>query len=249
MKHLANYFGRALALLVLFAVAAQAADKPAEPKSAKGFTEAEVNAAWERRMNEVMLDNMPLGEVVQQIRAQYPEINFHLRVRGPESVEISGVTVRITKLRAVTLAEFIQVLELSTDRPIQVTAKPGTRLVVFDIKAEAADSVPALETRIISLAEYIGNRSGTEMDERMVQFDDVLERARTTVLQANQGKRDLHPTINFHRGTKLLIVVGRPDELALVQEVVSGLQETARVNRFSGPPAPSTNQPTPGKGK
>jgi hypothetical protein len=235
---------RLLILVVLCSLTIQAADKAGESKIAP--IEADVRAAWERRVPDYTIDNLPLGEVVKQLQDQYREINFHMKAQqGPDAIDLSGTSVRVHRLRNVTLAEFLQVLEQATERPIQIVGKPGDRLVVFDSKAGPVEAVQPIETRVLSLAEYIGQRDGNALRERLSEFYSVLEHACMTFESANKGKRHVKPTINFHEGTKLLIVVGRPDELALVQEIVSALQETVRANKAN--PVVSGAAPAPAK--
>jgi len=213
-----------------------AADNP-KTIPPKEVSDAAVQAAWQRRLPEYNSDNLPLGEVVMYLQQQFPEINFHLKAQhsssGADPIDLQATSVRINRLRVVTLTEFLQVLELATERAIQITGKPGDRLVVFDSKIVEPPSRPVpIETRVFSLVKYLENRPPEDEARALALLDDVLAESGKMYAQASLNGH-FNPRLNVHRGTKLLIVVGRPDELQLVEQIVTGLQGPATPRNVS----------------
>jgi hypothetical protein len=234
-----------LLVATLHAFQTDAADKPA-PEPPKEVSEASVNAAWQRRIAEYTADNLPLDEVVKYLQDRFPELNFHLKVQqapdAAERVDLPAVSVRINRLRNVTLAEFLEVLELATDSPIQITGKPGDRLVVFDSKTSASTKPANLETRVFSLAKYLENRTHEEESVALAMLEDVLAEAGKMYAEASRSG-SFNPRLNIHRGTKLLIVVGRPDELAVVEQIVRELQNPGGSHTVGSAPAGQPKAP------
>jgi hypothetical protein len=218
----------------------RAADKPA-PKEATARTVAEpdVAAAWQRRIPDLISDNLPLGEIINQLRQRFPEINFLVKQQSDSDADVNGVSVKMV-LRAVTLQEILKALELASGRPIQITGGPDGRLVVFESKRAAlavdANGLPVqpdpVTSRVFSISRYLENRSEKEADVALRQLDEVIATTSRMLTDASNSQRRFKPILNFHRNTKLLIAVGRPDELEVIEQVVRELQST--------PSAPAT---------
>jgi len=216
-----------LAVLLLTPGWLAAADKQPPPIA---VTAPDTSAAWQRRVAQITSDGLPLGEVIKLLRTLFPEINFlsknqEMVSEGQAQVDVNAVSVHIAQLRAVTLEEILQALELATDRPITITGKPDDRLVVFEVKTVSAPRPSIVQTRAFNLARYLDEGSAPE---RLKQVEDVISMAGQ--LQRDRASRehgrsvDYRPMLHFHSGTKLLIAVGRPDELEIVEQIVRELQ-------------------------
>lgn len=251
MKRCSKTSHRLLASLLLAmappSFPASGADKPADA-TPRPVSEVSVNEAWQRIIPEYTADNLPLGEIVKDLQNRFPELNFHLKVqRVPdtgERIDLGNIAVRISRLRNVTLAEFLKVLELSTEIPIQITGKPGDRLIVFDSGTVQQAKSNHIETRVFSLAKYLENRTPEEQAKALAVLENVIAEAGKMYAEASQSG-GFNPRLNIHRGTKLLIVVGRPEELALVEHIVRELQSPEDSRRVAPAPDGQPRSPMP----
>jgi hypothetical protein len=234
----AGFLSRSLLALLLVAGPGLSGADRVEPAKAGGgkVAQPDAAAAWQRRLPELMADNLPLEEIVQELRRQFPEINFLLRNPGDEPSDVGSVSVRMV-LRAVTLSEILKALELAASSPIQVTGVPDERLVVFEMKRVETGLPPAgIETRIFNLRTYLENRTQEEEAIALKQLEDVVRVTAIALANASSGQRLLNPQLKFHPSTKLLIVVGRPAEVQVVQEVVKELQGPSAMNKITSAP-------------
>jgi hypothetical protein len=233
MKHLNFILSRGLCSLLLAAATfLSAADQPeAKQATARSAPKPDVAAAWQRRIPEMVSDNLPLGEIIKELRHQFPEINFLIKQQTDTEFDVSSFSVKMV-LRAVTLQEILKALELAAQRPLQITGGPDERLVVFEAKpapaAVDASGLPlaSIQTRVFNISRYLGSRTEKEAAEAMKELENVLHTAGDMQMAASRGERPFRPRLSLHRGTKLLIAVGRPDELAIVEQVVTELQST-----------------------
>ena len=238
-------------LLLASGLLLHAADQP-PPKQTADAKVSEPNAAdaWQRRIPEVRVDNLPLGEIIDRLRAEFPEINFIAKQQGAVDVDLNSIPVTL-RVRAVTLKEVLVALELAAQHPIRITGGPDDRLVIFEAKSPAeiaatAPVQPVVVTRIFNLTRYLAGRSSNEINEAMRELQEVLE-ITGAMIESSTGDKPLRPQLNLHRGTKLLIVVGQPEELAIVEQVVGELQRGAGTDPglkpSAGPPAPAASRP------
>src|SRR6266571_4489993 len=79
----------------------------------KDVPEPSVAAAWQRRLAAVGFDGLPLSEVVNKLRQDFPELNFIVKEKARSEV------VSLT-LRSVTLEEFLKAIEPATDDRVRV---------------------------------------------------------------------------------------------------------------------------------
>jgi hypothetical protein len=187
------------------------------------------------------MDNFPLEEVVRQLRERFPEINFLIKTQGDPNTEGGPALISVTvRLNSVTLAEILKALELGAARPIQITGVPDERLVVFERQPNPKppgqiEAENRILTRVFNLGSYLAGRSDGEVNPALEQLYEVVELT-GRLLREGGGARDFSPRLHVHKNTKLLIAVGRADELAVVSEVITRLQEPVY-------PRPPTNKP------
>ena len=242
-----------LLLLLATSYDLSAADAPQPKETAKKtVAEPNVSAAWLRRIPEVTSDNLPLGEIIQLLRRDFPELNFLIKQQSETDVDVSSISVKMT-LRAVTLEEILKALELAADRPIQITRSPEDRLVIFENKpgpvAVDATGLPIqshVSTRVFNISRYLESRTDKEIATAMQEVQDVLQTVGRMYAETHQGNWKFNPRLNIHRGTKLLIAVGRPDELAVVEQVVMELQGGPAWEKMSATPERPTKASPPG---
>jgi hypothetical protein len=236
-------------LLGLFLATAghmRGADKPPESKEAapRNVAAPDANAAWQRRLPELTSDNLPLGEIIRILRDRFPEINFVIKRQTDTDGYVSGASIGMV-LRSVTLPEILKAIELGSDRSIQITGGPGgqdDRLVVFE-KKPFDPSVPAdapVVTRVYNVSKYLAYRSDKEAAAALKEIEDVVRMAGRMTVEASYGSRTFQPSLSIHPGTKLLIAVGRPDELIVIEQVIKELHNTpptAKVPKAEAAPA------------
>ncbi len=243
-----------VALILLLAANLIAADKPIVPQ----ILPAQVEDAWQRRISQLKVDGVPLEEVVRILRDSFPELNFIVKDK------VHAETVAFT-LRSVTLEEIFKALEPATEGRVQViySTNRNDRLIVFDrtqppVRVDPSTGLPLTGSpfpadarkicRVFNLSEYLAGRSGKELDQAITEIRDVLEAAWSMLRNAN-NQSDQIPTFSVHRGTRLLVVVGSPEDLAIVQDVVIGLQGSAPGVTLAKPVEPIPNprtKPEPG---
>jgi hypothetical protein len=216
-----------LGLILIFAGNLCAADEAgAKSTQSKSVKEPDAAAAWQRRLPEFQSDNLPLDEIIKQLRNEFREINFIVKRQNDSDNYISSTSVRMT-LRAVTLAEILKAIELASDRPLQIVGKPDERLVIFEKQTTDPSGMPLdapLATRVYNISTYLAQRPEVEAAAALKELEDVIQTAGHMMTRASNGARNFQPTLSIHPSTKLLIVVGRPEELALVDQVITGLQ-------------------------
>jgi hypothetical protein len=231
MKHLNTVFNSCLLALFLSSVGHLIAADAIGKKPTPIVPEPNASAAWQRRIPDYMSDALPLNEIIQHLRQQYPEINFLIKQQTETEIDVGAITVRMT-VRAVTLQEFLRALEIAAERPIQITGGPDERLVVFESKsaAVAVDAAglplrPVVQTRVFNISRYL-ERSNKEEKEALAELNDVLQLTGALLTEANRGARPFKPKLHIHRGTKLLIAVGSIEELNVIDQVVNSLQNS-----------------------
>jgi hypothetical protein len=246
MKNCTAILGRSLVILCLAACLHLEAADQRETNLPVKVAAPQAAAAWQRRLSEVNFDNSPLDDVVRQLRERFPEINFLIKTQGDLDTEPGTTEIPVAvRLNSVTLAEILKALELGAARPIQITGAPDERLVVFERQRNPKPAVQIeaenrIITRVFNLGSYLAGRSDEEINPALEQLYEVVDL--TGKLLRNEGgaresgARDFSPRLHVHKNTKLLIAVGRADELAVVSEVITRLQEPVH-------PRPPKNKP------
>src|SRR5205085_1582362 len=77
--------------------------------------------------------------------------------------------------------------------------------------------------RVFNLSKYLERATDKSVDAAIKEVMESLETAWSMLRQANGDQEEL-PKLNLHRGTKLLIAVGRPQDLEILEQVVKELQ-------------------------
>jgi hypothetical protein len=184
---------------------------------------------WERHLPEINWYGQPLDEIVKTFRQEFPEINFVVTGRvGSEAV--SGAV-----LRDVTLGEIFKALEPATEGRIRVTWNPDDRLVIFDKPPVIVSGDPVI-CRVFNVSRFLGDREGKEADAAFNNITEAVQTAWSMLREANGDQTEPPPRLSLHRGTKLLIVVGRVYAVNVVEDIVKQLQGTAPARNIPLPP-------------
>jgi hypothetical protein len=224
-------------LLALGQTAAMAAEPNPVPLP-PGYGPTKGNDPWQRRVNEVRLDGIPYSEVATVLAKSFPEINF---VVTPGEIE-QAVSLN---LRSVTLDDIFAAMNLATRGCVQA-AKINDRMVnIKVVEAVASEPTPKKVCRAFSLSRYLSGRADDQRELALKELEDALDQCWMMLQKANPTDPTLQrPELSLHSTTKLLIVVGVPEQLAVVEEVVNQLE--------GGPPPaidPTTGLPiAPGAG-
>jgi hypothetical protein len=225
-----------LVLLLLGRGTLQAGEKPpaaeAEPSMAN---------AWQRRIPELTSDGLPLEEIVKLLRQKFPEVNFLVKEKA-RSQSVALV------LRSVTLEEILTALGPATEDRVKVVwpTNSSDRLVIFDRPAQPLQVDPNTGLpfpaagkkicRVYNVSDYLNSLPNTDMDKAIAEIQNVLETAWKMLRDANQDEDQALPTLSVHRGTRLLVAVGRPEDMIILEQVVMGLQGSAPNTAIPVPP-------------
>jgi len=219
-------------ILLLLAGAALLAHGPgtslAGDKPAAAGAEPDATKAWERRIPELTSDNLPLEEIVKLLRNKFPELNFMVKQKARnESVALV--------LRSVTLEEILRAIEPATEGHVVVhwPTNNGDRLVIFDRASQEVPLDPSTGLpfpnsgkkicRVFNLSDYFAMNPDVDIDVSIKEIQNVLQTAWSMLRDANAEDEPM-PTLSVHKGTKMLVAVGRPEDLVILSQVVSELQ-------------------------
>lgn len=195
-------------------VAAETRPVPPPP----GYTVAKADDPWERRLKELRLDGVPLMELMRFLEEKFPEVNFVL-TPGDDDPSVS------LNLRGVTLDDIFMAVNLATRGRVQATKVTDRMVNLRLLEAPPTEPAPRKICRAFSLSRYLSGRSNEQMDLALKDLEDALERCRQMLQEANPGERmNQELKLSLHRTTKLLLAVGLPEQLAVVEEVVNQLE-------------------------
>jgi hypothetical protein len=176
------------------------------------------SVAWERRLKDVHWDGIPLDEIVKTLRDQFPEINF-IVARNVQSESVSLI------LREVKLEELFKALEFATEGRVRTTWNQNERLVTFE-KPPPTTPQPGdpATCRVFNLSRFLADKECKDLDAAVRSVTEALEDGWRMLREANNDLTEYTPRLSFHKGSKLLIVVGRPLEVNVADELVRELQ-------------------------
>jgi hypothetical protein len=193
------------------------------PARSKGENAAVEQAdPWQRRLpNFSVQGSLPLEEIRKELARHFREINF---VMPPD---VANMVISNMDLRSVSLEEIFSAIEIVTKG--QVTAsRVGERMVSFSSPTRVKPVV-----RAISISDYLlYRRTEEEQQKALAELEDALQKC-WEMQNINNP-----PRLNFHRATRMLIVQGQPEEVALVQELVGQLQSATPVGTHPSQPSP-----------
>jgi hypothetical protein len=164
-----------------------------------------------------------------------PEINFVIQA------PVKEIPVTL-KLRSVTLDDIFTALDICTKQTPGGAIEPATglpisgntleikklsdRMVTFMVYEGGMRAMSTMTVcRAFSLSRYLAGKADKEVNEAMTEIEDALQTAWKMLQAADQANSKLQrPQLNLHRATKLLIVVGHPQQVQVVEEVIGQLE-------------------------
>lgn len=170
--------------------------------------------AYTRQVSELKYDDLPLDEIVKNLRKEFPEVNFIL----PE--KLGQIIVRL-ELRNVNLSEILQAIQIACRNDHLRFEQANDRLVVFSLDESAAPPSEKPVLRAFNLSPYLAARPPAEQDQMMKQVQLLVEDA--VRLLADAGRNVEMPRLQLHDGTRTLLVVGTSEQLNVLEEVVGNL--------------------------
>ena len=161
----------------------------------------------------------------------------------------------VVVLRSVTLEEILKAIGPATEGRVQVIWNDNDRLVIFDQASRALPVDPATGQpfpnsgkkicRVYNVSDYLNGLADKDADKAIAEIQNVLETAWKMLRDANSDIDEPIPTLSVHRGTKLLIAVGRPEDLMILDQVVTRLQGSSAQSTAIPVPPDSHRQKSP----
>jgi hypothetical protein len=207
-----------------------------------------------------------LQNVVDLLRELHPEANFAL------SPSLAEIVIGDLKMRTSTVEEKLEAIRLAsgsdftwrntqqgsidpqTGLPVTpgAGAKPGPPLYLLE--ASAAATKPRLQVEAFNIGTYLNSfstTSGKGTDEQVRGRLSEIERLTLeTVKEYETISRTMSPTakplhspsIRFHPGANLMIVIGEPEVVAVAGKVIGALPGA---RRSAGSDAPASGDGDP----
>jgi hypothetical protein len=170
----------------------------------------------EKAPKDISFKNLPCGEVVRLLREYFPKMNF---IVDPE---LDGETVQIEQLRNVTLEDILSALNLASRGAIRATPVKDN---IVSLQRGGVRMRPEKMCRPFGLSRYLSGKGDAGINEAMKDLQDALQTCWKMMSEANgSGGNAGEPLMNLHKGTMLLLVVGTPEQLDVVSQVVGQLQ-------------------------
>jgi hypothetical protein len=145
-------------------------------------------------------------------------------------VQPSVQTCRVSlKLRNVTSGQVLSALPFASEGAVELENLPDVEIVgvkaVMPPAVVGEDGLPIRpECRIFSLAAYLAGKDEKAGAAAIEQFHRSLNAAVEMLNNASPQARVKTPQLQVNPETKLLIAVGLPDDLAVVEQLVTALQ-------------------------
>lgn len=244
----------------------QAAPKEAVPgKDARPATTYDIDVSdgiliWTGAKRKDNANRVPatIKNVVDLLREMYPDANF---VMSPGVGDYSLNELKLRSSSVVATLEAIVVASESSVRwrsdsahlspinpgiglpmsPPPPVAQNDKVLYILELAGNPASRQANLQVEAFNISNYLGGVSEEETEKRMVQIEHM---ARQTVdeysdiaQRASKTKAMSTPSIRFHRGANLVIIIGEPEGVAVAAKVIGALPG-ARRSTASDPSEP-----------
>jgi len=199
---------------------------PAKPSAAAAAAPVVRDATpiSERRFD-VEFDGLNLAEAMDIMRQKLPDLNIVV----PPS--LNSAPIGLLKLRNVSVLGLVRAISAATDSRVEGQFDDDSYLTFV-----SNDGIPQPESvcRVLSLRQYLDGKKDDEMDRAIRDLNEVVEMARMHLEKSRPGVQMKTPEFSVHRATKLLIVVGSPESVSIVEEVVTAVSNGSVGPAFPG---------------
>jgi len=218
--------------LAIISLSALAASTPFAFGQSKPAPEPSVTAARGGAVSmDVDFKDATIAEVIESLSKKDDGFN--------SVVQPSLKDVKVSlKLRNVTTQQVLSALTFASEGGVELEDLPDG---IVGVKATRSpqtfdsDGRPIRpECRIFSLAGYLVGKDEKAGHAAIEQFHQSLEAAVQMLNQASPQSSVKVPQLQVNPETKLLIAVGMPDDLAVVEQLVGALQGNSWYRKGSG---------------
>jgi hypothetical protein len=180
---------------------------------------------WSKEIKDFKFDGVPMGEIVVYLQEKVTGINF---VITPDAAEYVLPPVRLS---SVTLEDVFTAIRIISSGEIQISPESAMLVSVTRIAPPAKPRGFKKSCVAYNLSLYLQGKQGPELEQSMKDVEDALERCWKMLDQANNQRYE-RPALSLHAPTKMLIAVGEPDQLMVIEQIVRQLE--ASVNPLIG---------------
>ncbi|MGB0582643.1 MAG: hypothetical protein ACPGVU_23400 [Limisphaerales bacterium] len=225
MKTLTQKLSLFLAL-VLLSGSANAQSRVSE-KSKSNFSSAS-SAPDKMLLDEIMFEDVSVRDVVEYLRNERVTSGLNFIV----AEEIAEEPINL-QLRRVTFEQLIAAVEIATAGSvvIEAVAGAGNLYHVKPGKEIQPQAEPVLS--VFNLSKFLAGKKDEDAAKSLEELHQTVDIAFEMLANAQRaaGKRSgMRQKVEskFHPGTKLMIVIGTPDDVEVFREVVGQLTGTIR---------------------
>jgi hypothetical protein len=190
-----------------------------------------------------------INNVVDLLRELYPDANFVVapalgdHVLAELKLRSSSVVGALEAIRVASESSLqwrimtpSSVIDPSTGLPKAPASEIGRTLYVLDAEQVSTPKQPNLKVEAFNVSIYLDNAGpAEERDKRILQIEQMVHDSMKLYTElvaraSNSSKAKTLPTpsIQFHRGANLVIVIGDPEGVAVAAKVIGALPGARR---------------------
>jgi hypothetical protein len=199
-----------------------------------------------------------LQNVVDLLRELHPEANFVLAPQLQETLindlkmRAAGVEANLEAIRIASGSEFVWRDAQTSPAPIDPTtglpAAPAQKLnrPLYILDVTPAPPKPGLQVEAFNIGPYLDSLLGQENNSTLkaaeereklasARLDQIERMVEETVAQyrnasaaSPNAKKMPPPSIRFHRGANLAVIIGEPEAVALASKIIGALPGARR---------------------
>lgn len=181
-------------------------------------------------------DPATIARVVEVIHAQAPDANFVLSP-GVADIVVSNLTLRSADLEGALAA-----LEFATGR--KVLARQVARDNIYAVTpGQTAKPEKSVEVfNLMPILRALAPGDPKEVRECLTEISTVIVQT-ITEFDRQTGSDRGKPLLNFNESTRLLVVIGHPEQLEIAHKIIKALTPPAGSGLSIEPPRPEPRLP------
>lgn len=177
-----------------------------------------VPETWKQKtLENFSFDGSPLGEVMQFLRREVPEINFVI------TAEAAEYALPPMELKSVTLEDAFTAIRIVSKGEIQVGPESATMVSVTRLDPGFRPQKPRKQCVAYSLQRYLQGKPEQAVEKALRDVEEALDQCWEMLGAANQMAYE-RPLLKVHPPTKMLIAVGETDQLQVIEQIVRQLE-------------------------